>query len=196
MVPHAPSLPPQIQASLRKMRADLDFDGLIRRIPAARAAEWDAVVDEWAMSDLPLIVRRGGHPEMCMKIRHRDGRTLVTADNSPAHWILMQCFSENIASLDFVRSRIDYIPMTMRMSKKEAATCDFKIRLDELLHPGRSGWYVAHIEGVGLGKIGPLEDAPIERLRDHFKKLMRPSNMLLIASCISGLAEIDTFIHE
>ena len=133
---------------------------------------------------------------MCMKVRHRDGRTLAPADNSPAHWMVMQCFSDVPASLDFVRSQIDRIPMTMRMSKKEAGTCDFRIRLDELSHPGRSGWYLAHIEGVGLGKIGALEDAPIERLCDHFRKLMRPSNMLLIASCVSGLAEIDTFLRE
>jgi hypothetical protein len=183
-----------VQTSLRKIREDLDTAGLIQRIPAKSAAGWDAVVNEWAESDLPLIVRRGGHSEMCMRIIHRDGRLLAPADNSPAHWIVMQCFSNVAASLSHVHSEIENIPMTMRMSKEEADACDFKKRLDDLEHPGRAGWYLAHIESVGLGRIGALEEAPIDRLKDHFRKLMRPSNMLLIAKTVSGLAEIDTFI--
>ena len=131
---------------------------------------------------------------MCMRILHHSGRVLVAADNSPAHWMMMQCFSEAAASLDYVRSQIESIPMTMRMSKKEAETCDFKVRLDELDHLGKRGWYLAHVKRVGLGRVGALKETPIERLQDHFRKLMSPSNMLLIASTVSGLAEIDTFI--
>jgi hypothetical protein len=177
------------------MRADLEAAGLVQKIPTAKVTEWDAVVKEWALSkDLPLIVRRGGHPEMCMKIHHHDGRVLVPADNSPAHWMVMQCFSDAPATLAYVRSQIESIPMTMRMSKQDAVTSHFKVRLDELPHAGCQGWYLAHIKRVGLGKIGPLEEAPIEKLLDHFRHLMSPSNMLLIARTVSGLAEIDTFI--
>jgi|GraSoiStandDraft_47_1057283.scaffolds.fasta_scaffold268141_2 hypothetical protein len=183
-----------MQAALREFHTDLEAAGLIRKIPAERASQWDAIIEQWATSDLPLIVRRGGHPEMCMNIQHREGRMLAPSDNSPAHWMVIQCYSNHVASLDYVRSEFNRIPMTMRMSRKEASTCDYQIRLDDLSHAGSSGWYLAHIENVGLGKIGPLKDAPITKLQEHFRKLMRPSNMLLIASSISGLAEIDTFI--
>jgi hypothetical protein len=180
--------------ALRQIRRDLEAAGLARKIEAKRALAWDDVIDQWAISDLPLIVRRGGHAQMCMRLPHRSGRVLAPSDNSPAHWMVIQCYSEVEPSLDYVRAEFKRIPMTMRMSKKEAATCDYRVRLDDLSHAGKAGWYLAHIDDVGLGKVGPLEEAPIERLQEHFRKLMRPSNMLLISRKLSGLAEIDTFI--
>jgi hypothetical protein len=195
MIPNCPDLPLAVRNTLRTLRADLEIAGLVQRIPRDRASAWNAIIDQWADSDLPLIVRRGGHAQMCMKIPHQGGRMLAPSDNSPAHWMVIQCYSNVVPSLDYVRAQFDQIPMTMRMSKKEASTCDYQIRLDDLSHAGSSGWYLAHIEPIGLGKIGPLEEAPIGKLKEHFRKLMQPTNMLLIASSISGLAEIDTFVE-
>jgi hypothetical protein len=188
-----PSIPSDVSDSLRRLSASLEAAGLIRTIPNSQA--WDTVINEWQdAKDLPLLVRRGGHPEMCMNIQHRSGRYLVPTDNSPAHWLVMQCFSCENPSLAYVRSHVKEIPMTMRMSKADSKDCDYSKTLDELDHAGSFGWYLAHVDRVGLGRIKELTNADLGSLKQHFVRLMSPTNMRLISRQVSGLAEIETFI--
>lgn len=184
-----------------ELRAQMMEGKLLRKLPETAANACNRVIDEWAEADdLPLIVRRNGHPYTCVRLQV-PGRSggVVPSDNSPAHWMVMRCFeSEPPPTLKLVRSFLYDIPMTMRMSEKDAQECDFPKRLDDYSddHAGTSGWYLAHIQPVGLGKIGktPLERLPVARPKEHFRLLMRPSNMILVARAISGLAEIDGWI--
>lgn len=200
MIPTAPDIPPALQAKLTDLRAEMAEAGLIRELPSESASWWNEIVDQWAEAeDLPLIVRRNSHRQMCMRLA-MPGRPggVVPSDNSPAHWMVMRCFEGGARpTLSLVRSLQHEIPMTMRMSAKEALECDFPKRLDDSEdHAGISGWYLAHIEPVGLGRIGKtaLENLPHHVLEDRFRLLMRPSNMILIARTISGLAGIDGWI--
>ena len=199
MIPHAPRVPQHIITLLQQLRQSLTEAGLILQIPAVKANAWDRVIEEWAArEDLELIIRRSNHPDMCMRVQHETGRNLVPSDNSPAQWMVMQCFDDNIApSIDYISQHIHEIPMTMRMSRAEAESCNFPARLDDLPHAGLAGegWYLAHIQGVGLGRVGPIENVDISVLQEHFLKLMKPSNMFLIQKKIWGLAEIDTFLE-
>ena len=132
---------------------------------------------------------------MCMKIRHSEGRFLAPADNSPAHWLMIQVFGDVEPSLDFIARNINEIPMTQRMSAREAAECDFKKTLEMFDHCGTADWYLAHRTLVGLGRIGDLRSAPLNKLREHFRKFMSPLNMSLVAKRLSGLAELEFFFE-
>jgi hypothetical protein len=199
MIPRAPKLPLKYERRIHRLRKDLETDGLVRGLPRKKAKAWDAVIEQWIASNLPLFVRRSGHPKMCMKIsrRGKNRRCLVPADNSPAHWIVMQCFKNVTPSLSYVRKNLYKIPMKQRMSAAIARRCHFPRRLDEFKHPGSSGWYVAHIKAVGLGKVkgGDIRYAPIQDLEDHFRKFMKPSNMLLVATRVSGLSHLAPFMR-
>ena len=55
------------------------------------------------------------------------------------------------------------------------------------------GWKVAHIDGVGLGNRTTVAELSESTLREHFRKLMRPSNMFVIPLKYAGLAELPEF---
>ena len=134
---------------------------------------------------------------MCMKVRHEtEGRWLAPADNSPAHWLMIQIFSDAEPSLDYIRQHLEQIPMTQRMSAREAEGCDFRRTLDEFDYCGTLNWYLAHRTPICLGRIGNLTMASFPRLRQHFIEFMSPSNMCLVAKELAGLAELDFFFES
>lgn len=53
-------------------------------------------------------------------------------------------------------------------------------------------WKVAHIDAVGLGNRA-LVDIGESTLRQHFRKLMTPSNMFVVPLKYAGLAELPEF---
>jgi hypothetical protein len=204
MIPKPPPLPGEIISAIRGLRTKLEASGHVLRLNHEIARRWDSLVAEWAdAEDLPLIVRRGGHPEMCMEIIHQSGRKVAPADNSPAHWIVIQIFSDEanaqIPSLEYIRKNLLEIPMTMRMGKLERAESTYKKTLDDYPHIAlgskQERWYLAHIDPIGLGRRGDLRQVPLSDLKNHFKKLMSPFNMMLVASSIAGLGELEMFLE-
>jgi len=202
VIPQCPQPTKETRNAVNDLRAALEREELLLQPP--RAAEWDAVVEQWAVCDaLPLIARRSGHPEMCMELPMKGRlRKIVPSDNSPAHWLIIQCFAGVEPSLGFVTEHLKEIPMTMRMGKTEAAGCDYPRTLDSFskgkqAHAGARGWYLAHINPVGLGKLPrkvALGDHDYAALQNHFRLFMKPSNMTLISSDLAGLAEIEGWL--
>lgn len=152
---------------------------------------WDALIAAWAEDDsLPLFARkfkdnRGAH------LAHVSGRVVIPADNTPAHWAFAQALHGACPTLDDVRRSIEgnFIPVAMILSRAErqlAALTGSRTRSENL---NAAGWKLAHIKPIGLKRAIALPDVPIERLREHFRLFMSPSNMFVVPLELAGLAE-------
>src|SRR6185312_2473824 len=82
---------------------------------------WSRLLDDWANdSEMPLLVRRSGAGRG-RAIRHVSGRSLVPADNSPAHWSLSLALQSEVPTLGDIRTLFerDSIPIAIILSRKE-----------------------------------------------------------------------------
>ena len=127
---------------------------------------------------------------------HSSGRVLVPTDNSPAHWSLALAYAAACPSLDDVREmlRADCVPVAMVITTAEKLNARYRCTRQSTPGPNQQGWKVAHIESIGLGYTGRLEDAPLGVLRAHFKAFLAPGNMFLIPKAYAGLGETPEFI--
>jgi hypothetical protein len=167
------------------------------RIQSDVERHWDELVDSWADSDLPLVVRkssgvRGG------TMTHSGGRSIILADNSPAQWAFMRAFQGFTYSLDEVRSQLESgrIPFAFATKRSEISQMKYKGTLSTADNLNKRGWKLCHIDGVGLRSATLLEDFSIERLVRHFQLLLKPSNHFLVPLPWSGLGELPEVIDE
>lgn len=194
-------IPAEMTKAIRSLQTQLRSwkDGIT--LDPALVAEWDKFIDEWANDrELPLIVRKNTHPNLCGEVKHvRTGRTIAPSDNSPAHWVVIKV-TDGITPEEAKRDPAWHrqIPMTMAMSRKDRDHDEtvYKVALSSLDHANKHGWYLAHRERVGHGQRGRPEDIDIDVLKDHFRKFLKPSNMFLMPKKVAGLAEIDGFFDE
>ncbi len=156
---------------------------------------WDELIDAWADSDLPLVVRkssgvRGG------TITHSGGRSIILADNSPAQWAFMRAFQSFTYSLDEIRSQLESgrIPFAFATKRSEKSQMKYKGTLSAADNLNKRGWKLCHIDGVGLRSATLLEDFSIERLVSHFRLLLKPSNHFLVPLSWAGLGELPEVI--
>jgi hypothetical protein len=195
-IPKFTALPNSIRETLITVCAELhDWEELPRIAPDV-VEHWDRLIDDWSVRDeLPLLIRRSSHDYVCMEFTHRSGRLIAPCDNSPAHWVAIKCFDGLKPHLDELATLIRDIPMTMALSKREieAGGYLYTKTLSSLPHAGKQGWYLAHKKQVAQGTSGKLEDIPIETLRAHFCRFLKPSNFMLIPKQVAGLAELDCF---
>ena len=68
------------------------------RLPEMTKAHWDNLLNEWASSNLPLIVRKSGGVRGSI-VKHNSGREVIIADNSPAQWSFSRAFEGQCFSL-------------------------------------------------------------------------------------------------
>jgi hypothetical protein len=119
---------------------------------------WDALVEQWAASDLPFIVRRSGlrgNP-----IRHASGRTIILADNSPSQWAFTKAYDGAEFSVDDIRGFLaaGRMPFAMVLKGEEKQKSAFKCTLDRLDAVNTYGWKLCHIDDVGLkSRVPPAE---------------------------------------
>jgi hypothetical protein len=87
------------------------------------------------------------------------------------------------------------IPVAMIIAKKEKSSAQFGCTLSEAVDLNAKGWKLAHVKPVGLNARIPLSEIPIALIKDHFARLMSPSNMFVVPKRLAGLAEVPEFIR-
>jgi hypothetical protein len=168
------------------------------RIDPGVESHWNQLIQDWITDrTIPLIVRKSSHEKVCYWVDHPE-RRIAPSDNSPAHWVAIQCFNGTKPSIEEIRAAMTagQIPMTMVLSKVEIArNPPFPVPLARLAHAGKNGWYLAHRKPVATGIPARLEDAKIEAVVEHFRRLMSPSNFILIPKQIAGMSDLDFFFE-
>jgi hypothetical protein len=193
-------LPTDILSDLRALRNKVLKWNVEALIPKDICQAWDAVIKAWSEdASIPLIVRKPTHEKVCNLVDHPE-RKLAPSDNSPAHWVAMKCLNGEVLSLDEIKQEMlsgdSQIPMTMILSKREMQSrLPFRLPLSKLAYAGKQGWYLAHRKRVGLGIKTKLEAEDLKKLKEHFRRLMSPSNFFLIPKTIAALAELEVFFE-
>ena len=85
-IPIAPDrLPTDLSSDLRRLAEGWARHPLHPTVDESVLGRWDSLLQEWSLSDdLPLFIRNASLPRGTV-VRHREGRALIPADNSPAH---------------------------------------------------------------------------------------------------------------
>jgi hypothetical protein len=189
--------PAEISKKLYELGRVWAYSEFRPRIPHSIKAYWDALLDEWAESDLPLVIRKGGGIRGSV-VKHRSGRPIVIADNSPAQWSFTRAFGGQLYSLADIRTLLDKdsIPFTFATKTTEKSQMIYKCTLSSGDNLNKRGWKLCHIEDVGLKTKSAMETLSLESLVDHFKLLMAPSNHFLIPLDWGGLGEVPEVIKE
>jgi hypothetical protein len=157
--------------------------------------KWDRTIDTWAeMDDMPLLIRKRKDNAGSVII-HTTRRQLIPVDNSPAQWVFSMVYNEIDIDIEFIKKLLseDRLPVSFAPAKKEMERAKYKCTLGKI-DLNQRGWKLAHINPVGLKTRRPLENIPIDILKEHFRKLMSPSNMFLVPKKWSGLAEFPEMI--
>jgi len=146
---------------------------------------------------LPLVVRRSS----CVRgeeVVHASGRRVVSSDNSPAQWVFSRAFAPSLPSFSEVQQILerDGVPFTMVAKACDRARMRYKCTLASADNVNKRGWKLCHIIPVGLKSATPLQDVPIDGLKNHFLHLLMPSNHFLVPLKWAGLGELDEVIEE
>jgi len=167
------------------------------RLSQTTKAYWDALLDEWATSDMPLVIRMGGGIRGSV-VKHSSGRQIVIADNSPAQWSFTQAFRGQHYSIVDIHTLLenDSIPFTFATKATEKSHMTYVCTLSSGDNVNKRGWKLCHIEDVGLKTKSAIEMLSLESLVIHFKFLMAPSNHFLIPLEWGGLGEVPEVIKE
>lgn len=172
-----------------------DLVGPLRQLAVAWAAsparpeptsavldQWDKLIAAWAADEsLPLFARKFKNNRGAY-FAHVSGRVVVPTDNTPAHRAYAQALRGVCPTLADVYRSIESndIPVAMIVSRAErqlATLTGARTRSENLNAAGRK---LAHIKPIGLRRAVALADVPIERLREHFRLFLSPSNMFVV----------------
>lgn len=161
---------------------------------------WERLISKWAEDvSLPLYVRK---PSLGRgrELQHPKGRIIVPTDNSPARWAFIKAWRGETPSLKEIARMIknDEIPVMRARSRKEKRRARYGRTLKELEkeNPISKEWKVGHIDPLGLKVRGSPTNIELVRLKNHFLKLMKPSNMFVVPKDYGGLAELPDFCRQ
>lgn len=165
------------------------------RIRPEIARHWDDLIDAWADSDLPLVIRKSTGVRGA-SITHSGGRAIIFADNSPAQWAFMRAFHGFRYSIMEIRGQLEgnLIPFAFATKRAEKSLMRYTGTLLAADNLNKRGWKLCHIDGVGLRSREMLDGFSIERLVSHFRLLLRPSNHFLVPLDWAGLGELPEVI--
>ncbi len=200
MTPTVPSCPETLPPDLAKLAAQLARAWIASRLRPCVAsnmmARWDRLIAKWiAAKDLPLFVRYTRAQRGC-PLAHQSGRSLVPCDNSAAHWAYALALRGVCPTLAEIKRMVsdDRIPvaMTLKRTERERAkhTCT-----KQPTNLNKLGWKVCHVDPVGLGYNGAIENMSVETVNGHFVKYVSPRNMFLVPIAWSGIGEMPEMIE-
>lgn len=201
-VPICPKQLPDNILKAAQLLAAAYWDSPIRPKLAEEVIQhWDELIDAWADdATLPLFIRKQS-ADIGSLLQHRTSlRPLAPCDNSPAHWVVVTAFSAgtnfSLSDIKAVIAKHD-IPVTMAMSKADIADSAMKGVLAKTkgLNASDYGWKVDHVDEVGLKQRLRIQEMPLTDLKDHFRRLMKPSNIVLVPSALKGLGDMPAFIR-
>ena len=166
------------------------------RVSSEARRSWDDLIDQWAASDLPLVIRKSGNIRGAA-ILHTTGREIVLADNSPAQWAFMRAYAGHSYSLSDISEMLarDVIPFAYATKSAEKAQMKFRCTLAGVDNVNKCGWKLCHVDDIGLSTRTPVGDVPLELLVRHFKLFMKPSNHFVVPLAWSGLGEVREVIE-
>lgn len=156
---------------------------------------WDELIDQWAVSNLPLVIRKSGNIRGAA-ILHNSGREIVLADNSPAQWAFMRAYCGHMYSLADIEDMLkrDVIPFAYATKAAEKAQMKFRCTLRGADNVNKCGWKLCHIHDIGLSTRTAVSELPLDTLVRHFKLFMKPSNHFVVPLAWSGLGEVSEVI--
>jgi hypothetical protein len=163
---------------------------------------WDRLVEEW-LSDprFPLLVRKSGS-RGCEHSHASSGRTVVCADNSPAHWTLAMALAGETPTVDELLQALESAawPVVFALSKADAAKLPRYRGVMARSARGKAlnvaGWKVCHIRGVADESRGAdLDGLSIQSLVEHSRRFLAPSNMFLVPNSHAGFGELPEVLE-
>jgi hypothetical protein len=157
---------------------------------------WNNFINKWVNDpDIPLLIRKKDFDRGTINI-HSSGRKLVPVDNSPAQWVFA-CICDGILPPNdiIIALKNGLIPIAMVLPKLNHAIESYRGKLQKCPNTQTRGWYLGHKIPIGLNK--KMLDCTLEELKEHFIKLMSPSNMFIVPNkTMKGLAELNDFIEQ
>ena len=171
-------------------------DAVRPRIPSQVLDAWDALIEAWVASpEHPLLVRKFQANRGSI-LKERSGRELIPTDNSPAQWVFAVAYEGYCPSLDDVIPLLiaGKLPIAMALGREERQLAKYVGVRGRCPSTSDAGWKLAHISPVGLSERGSPDAFELVRLKQHFRLLMSPRNMLVVPKEWAGLAEVADFI--
>jgi len=166
------------------------------RISNDSLKHWDGLVDEWIQDkSVPILVRKSNGRGS--KIKHKEGRTIILTDNTPANWSFSMAYQGYSPDLNEIKDLLtnDKIPIVFAISAEDKGKVVMKGNRRKDFDINQKGWKVCHIEEVGLRTRKKINDIPLAFLEEHFRRLISPSNMFLVPKTLSGLGELPQVVN-
>ena len=197
MLPTCPNeMPPEIMKAAEALALAYTKSQLRPRLEQPVLRHWDKLIDDWSDDEsLPLFIRKQRANRGSLVKHLGRGRVLVPCDNSPAHWAVASAFSEGlVVTLNTIRVTYHEIPAAMILTAVESKTAQFKATLLRKHNVNAYGWKLDHIQDVGLNSRAAIERMEMESLKQHFRLLMKPSNIILVPMALKGLGDLPMFL--
>ena len=168
---------------------------------------WSDLIHLWSEdSSLPILVRKGSL--RALKKFHRNGRTVISCDNSPAHWAFLGCFGDFTPTLEDIEHQLEsgQLPITMARNRAEKALIeagDFEPiggYINKSIYgqvnrfPNNKQYKLCHLDRVGINVRGEAETLEEEVLKSHMKRFLDPTNMIIVPIRYSGIGECESFL--
>lgn len=202
-MPKIPKCPEDLPSELRRYARELSEawlrSDLRPKFEIRVARDWDELIRDWVSDDtMPLYIRKHRNNRGSL-IEHNSGRMLIPTDNSVAHWCSVRAFECTVPSLQDIEAwqGADEIPIAYALGGAEGAEARYRCTISVLRQSLNDlGWSVRHIEPVGiLPQRTQIEEIPIECLKEHFVRLLSPSNMFLVPKIWAGLGELPEMLE-
>lgn len=145
---------------------------------------WDALLEGWVASELPLVLRDQGRRGQT--VLHERGRPLLFGDNSPANWAFGLALRGEVPTIEALRARPlgEIVPLSF-LSRGEAAKRNLN----------KAGWKVCHIDPVSDRRRVKFETSELVRVESAFRRFLSPRNIFLIPKEISGAGELPEVVR-
>ncbi|MBU3966977.1 MAG: hypothetical protein KKG76_06360 [Euryarchaeota archaeon] len=190
-------LPDDISEMIRELGKQWKQSEINHIIKQEIINKWDNLIDEWFnTSDIPIIVRKSRGIRGSEKT-HKTGRKIIISDNSTAQWVCYKAMQGIVPTLEDIQEYLekDEIPISFAIKKAEKEAIKYKCTLKNY-SINKHGWKLCHKKGVGLNTKNDISDIDMDKLKESFSNLMKPSNFFLLPIQWGGLGEIQEFIDE
>ena len=178
-------------ADLRSLLADLGRQWATSahrpRPSPSSLARWDEVLERWAASELPLLLRTGDRNLVGTSTRGASGRTIFFADNTPAWWSFGLALEGGAPDVSGWTADTVSTEVPLKMLGLAAFNGRFR-------NVNAEGWKVCHIDRMSTGsrtKVDKLDDAT---LTARFLRFLSPRNMFLVRKDHAGMGELPEVI--